>query len=347
MQDKKVNSLSTKPLRVAVAGLGIGRRHLQAFRLLPAVEVVAVASRSESTVQQAQQEFQIPHGFTDVAQMLDAVELDALSICTPDRQHAEQTLLALEAGLHVLCEKPLTTTLEEAATLVQRVRKSDRTVMVGQNFRFLPQFSQLQQRVKAGAIGELFLAESNYIQNLYAIANRGPEHWRLRDPQDFYLGGAVHNVDLLRWVAGEIVEVHSYAKHIMPFYGLDDNYVSNLRFASGAIGRLALVLGARLKDKFQLDLRVYGPAGALSSSLAHSAVVEDADHLSGDKAVVSPVEPADAIALEVAHFVHCIRSGQPPLCDIVEGAKNVAVCLAAIQSAQSGQPVTVDYSFLN
>jgi predicted dehydrogenase len=255
-------------------------------------------------------------------------------------------MLALDANLHVLCEKPLTTTLADAARLVQRTRRSDRTVMVGHNFRFLPQFSQLQQRVKAGAIGEPFLAESSYIQNLYAIAGRGPAYWRLRDPQDFYLGGAVHNVDLLRWVAGEIVEVHSYAKHIMPFYGLDDNYVSNLRFASGAIGRLALVLGARLKDKFQLDLRVYGAEGALKSSLARSEVEEDADHLAGDKPRLSPVEPADAIALEVAHFVHAIRSGQPPLCDVVEGAKNVGVCLAAIQSAQSGQPVIVDYGFL-
>jgi predicted dehydrogenase len=171
----------------------------------------------------------------------------------------------------------------------------------------------------------------------------GTDYWRLRDPQDFYLGGAIHNVDLLRWIVGEVVEVHSYANHGMPFYPLDDNYVSVFRFDGGRIGRLLLVLGARLKDKFAVDVNVYGQQGALKATMERREVVQNVASLEGEGPVALHVEDADSFALEIAHFVDCVREGARPLVDVVEGATGVAVCLAAIRSAREGRPVTVAY----
>jgi myo-inositol 2-dehydrogenase/D-chiro-inositol 1-dehydrogenase len=132
----------------------------------------------------------------------------------------------------------------------------------------------------------------------------------------------------------------------MPFYPLDDTYVSNLCFENGCIGRLLLVLGARLKEKFRFDLNVYGREGALRAALGRDEVVQDVARLAGEAAVGLPVDKADALALQIAHVVDCVRGGKRPPVDIVEGAKGVAVCLAAVRSAREGRPVAVEYGFL-
>lgn len=334
------------PLRVAVIGLGIGRRHIQAYQGLPSVKVVAIVDTDERALEETRQEFGIHFAFSDYDQVLARDDIDLVSICTPDRLHAEQALCALEAGKHVLCEKPMTTSLEDAALLVQKVKETGLTFMVGHNYRFVPQFGRLKQLVDSGALGDLFYGESSYVQDLYFMEKLGPDYWRWKDPQDFYLGGAIHNVDLLRWIVGEIEEVHCYSNHGMPFYPLDDNYVSNFRFADGRIGRLLLILGARLKAKFYVDLIAYGTEGSLKAVMQRGEVIQNMDKLEGDKPVAIPVEGANSHALGIAHFVECVREDKQPLVDVVEGAKAVAVCVAAIRSAQEGKPVAIDYSFL-
>jgi predicted dehydrogenase len=331
-------------LRAAVVGLGFGRRHIQAYQALPGVDVVAIACRDEVKLEQTREEFGISSAFTDWTQILTREDIDLVSICTPDRLHAEQSLLALDAGKHVLCEKPMTTCLEDAARVVGKVQETGLTFMVGHNYRFIPQFARLKQEVDSGAIGDLFYGESAYVQDLYFMEQLDPDYWRLEDPQDFYLGGAAHNVDLLRWIVGEISEVHAYSNHVMPFYPLDDNYVSNLRFANGCIGRVLLVLGARLKDKFRVDLGVYGLQGALTATLQRHELVQNVEGLEGDRPAVLPVPAADSHALEIAHFVECVREGRQPLIGAADGARTIAVCVAAIRSAREGKPIAVDYS---
>ncbi len=333
-------------LRVAVIGLGIGRRHIQAYQSLPGVAVVAIVSRDEKVREKVRQEFGVPFAFSDYKQALTRDDIDLVSICTPDRLHAEQALFALEAGKHVLCEKPMTTRLADAARLAQKVKETGLKFMVGHNYRFIPQFAQVKQLVDSDTLGDLFYGESSYIQDLYFMEKLDPDYWRLKDPQDFYLGGAIHNVDLLRWIVGENEEVHTDANHMMPIYPLDVNYVSNFRFANGCIGRLLLILGAGLKDKFYVDFNVYGYEGSLKAVMQRDEFIKNMDKLAGDKPMTLPIEEADSFALEIAHFVDCVRQNKQPLIDVVEGAKAVAVCVAAIRSAQERKPISVDYSFI-
>jgi predicted dehydrogenase len=333
-------------LRAAVIGLGFGRRHVQAYQRLPGVRVVALVAQDPDRLEQARREYGIPAAYTDDALLYEREALDLVSICTPDRLHAEQALRALRAGVNVLCEKPIAVCMEEAHDLVQAVRESGLLYMSGHNYRFVPQFAQLKALVEAGTVGDLLLGESSYVQDLYAMQARGPGYWRWADPQDFYLGGAIHNVDLLRWTLGEVREVHSWATHGMPFYPLDDTYVTNLIFESGCIGRLLLVLGARLKAKFRFDLNVYGSQGSIAAALGQSEVVQNVAALPGEAPVVLPVESGDALDLEIAHWVECVRRGETPAVDVVEGAQAVAVCLAAVRSAREGRPIAVDRGFL-
>jgi predicted dehydrogenase len=249
-------------------------------------------------------------------------------------------------GKHVFCEKPMTTILDDAIRLVKKVKETNLKFMVGHNYRFIPQFDRLKQLVDSGEVGRLFYGESSYIQDLYSMEKLGPDYWRWKDPQDFFLGGAIHNVDLLRWIVGEIEQVHSYSNKGMPFYSLDDNYVTNFRFANGCIGRLLLILGTRLKNKFYVDLVAYGNKGSLKAVLQEDQVIQNADKLEGDKPVAIPVKRINSHALGIAHFVECVREDKQSPVDVIEGAKAVAVCTAAIRSAQEGKPITIEYDFL-
>ena len=178
--------------------------------------------------------------------------------------------------------------------LVEKAAATGLTLMVGHNFRFMPQFAGVKAKLDAGLLGDPFYGESSYIQDLYAMQDSPPDYWRLRDPQDFFMGGAIHNVDLLRWTLGEVEEVHAYSTHVMPFYPLDDNYVANLRFANGAIGRVLLVLGARLKEKFRIDLSLYGPEGSLRATLQREEIAQDLGRRPDDQPMLLPTPPANA-----------------------------------------------------
>jgi len=130
---------------------------------------------------------------------------------------------------------------------------------------------------------------------------------------------------------------------MMPSYPIDDNYVSNFKFANGCIGRLLLILGAQRRDKFYVDLNVYGHEGSLRAVMQRNEIIKNMDRLEGDKHRVVPLERANSHALAIAHFVECVREDRQPMVNAVEGAKTVAVCLAAIRSAREGKPITVDY----
>lgn len=330
-------------LRAAVIGLGYGRRHIQAFQSLPDVEVAAVVSRDAVRRAQAQADYAIPHGFATLNDLLAQAEVDFVVLCTPDRLHAEQTLLALAAGKHVLCEKPLATTVIDAARVVEQANATGLTLMVGHNYRFMPQYAAIKSKLYDGLIGEPFYGESSYIQDLYGMQDLPPDYWRLSDPQDFFMGGAIHNVDLLRWMLGEVEEVQAYSTHVMPFYSLDDNYVANLRFKNGAIGRVLLILGARLQEKLRIEVSIFGPDGNLRATHQSEAVIHDLGRMVDDQPMVPATPPVNSQTALAAHFVECVRTGQRPLIDAAEGARTVAVCAAVIQSAKTHRPVTVEY----
>jgi predicted dehydrogenase len=153
----------------------------------------------------------------------------------------------------------------------------------------------------------------------------------------------VHNVDLLRWTMGEVEEVQAYARNVMPFYSLPDNYVVNLRFRGGGIGRLLLALGSRLKTKFCAELNLYGSHGIVTASMTRPEVILNREAGPGEATGPIAVPEANSHAVLIADFVAAVRDRRAPMVDGVEGAKAVAVCEAIIAAAREGRPVVVDH----
>jgi UDP-N-acetyl-2-amino-2-deoxyglucuronate dehydrogenase len=328
-------------LGAAVIGLGVGRRHLRAYRQLEGVEVRAVCAESAESVDGARAEHGVPDGSTDYREVIDRPDVQLVSICSPDGRHAEQALFALRCGKHVLVEKPVAVTMDEARALVDAVRSSGLTFASGQSYRFIPQFQALRAAAAAGRLGGLYLLQGRYEQDLTSMAERGPDYWRVRDPQDFLLGAGIHLVDFLRWAGGEVVEVAAYASHALAFYPGSENWVLGVRFASGAAGQAVVAVGSRRKVKFGVDFALHGSEGCGRAAIPGSEWTLDLGAGSGDGPERIAVTPVDAVGCVVEDFVAGVRARRPPAADVSDGARAVAICVAGIESSRSGRPVPV------
>jgi predicted dehydrogenase len=154
-----------KPIRTAIFGTGfMGRVHLEAIRRLESVDVAAIAGRNAEAAQRLGAGFLIP-AVGDYRDVLRDPAIDAVQICTPNAQHFPMAKAALEAGKHVLCEKPLATTLEEGEELMSLAARQGVRTCVCHNLRFYPMVQQMRRMREAGDLGEILVLQGTYFQD--------------------------------------------------------------------------------------------------------------------------------------------------------------------------------------
>ncbi len=155
-----------KPLRTAIFGTGfMGRVHLEGVRRVESVEAVAIAGRREDAARRLGAGFSIPTITTDYREVLRDPAIDAVHICTPNAQHFSMTKEALLAGKHVLCEKPLTTTVAEAEELTALAAQKKLRNCVCHNLRYYPMVQQMRRLREAGELGEILVVQGTYSQD--------------------------------------------------------------------------------------------------------------------------------------------------------------------------------------
>jgi predicted dehydrogenase len=155
-----------KPIRTAIFGTGfVGRVHLDALRRLESVEIAALAGTNIEAARQLGAGFAIPAITADYREILRDPSIDAVHICTPNALHFAMAKEALEAGKHVTCEKPLTTTAEEAWELAALAARKRLRNCVCQNLRYYPMVQQLRRMIEAGELGEIFSVQGAYSQD--------------------------------------------------------------------------------------------------------------------------------------------------------------------------------------
>ena len=332
-------------LRTAVIGLGFGMRHLEEYHRRDDVVVRALCvGHNREKMKKVKEKFGVAFSSTDYREVLDRDDIDLVSICSPDHLHAEECIYALEKGKHVLVEKPMATSKEDAAKIAHLVRETGLKLMIGQNYRFIPMFKTLRDIAASGKLGDIFLLEGDYIQEGWNMMDRGPEYWRMKAPQDFFIGGAVHQVDFLKWIAGEVREVHSFSNHKLPLYPLDENYVTNLKFKNGCLGRILLTLSCKVRPRFQVRFAVYGTEGTASATNFNGQIklfIEGMAQGQIDSATI-PMDTGNALQAEISHFVDCVRNDKTPLIDAFDGAHTVAVCVDCVRSAKEGRSIVVE-----
>jgi len=180
-------------VRVAVIGVGsMGKNHARIFHELETAELVAIVDADPACAQEIGDRFQVP-AYTDCGLMLAEQQPEAVSIAVPTIFHESTAALALSHGAHILVEKPLAATLEEAERLIVLAAQAERQLMVGQILRFNPAYQAVKAKIDAGELGKVF----------QIITRRmGPYPARIRDV-GVVLDLAAHDVDLMRFLLAE------------------------------------------------------------------------------------------------------------------------------------------------
>jgi len=301
----------------------------------------------------------IAHYTTDFKDLLAKSDIDIIAVYTPDKFHRELCEAALKAGKHIICTKPITSSLADAKALVKIVEETGLKFLVGQTMRFEPQFETLKKLYDDGDLGKIIMAEAHYLHDMRLIYPLTP--WRLTMPQDFIYGGLSHPVDSLRWFLGDVEEVHAYGNKAFLTPNRDsefDNYLVNLKFQNGAIARAMSAFDLVDPPKPLMEIDIYGTKG--------TAVAEYTDMKPGilrlklDKLPSEPpavIEfPAEAgggldrglgktVMRYIRHFEECFTNDIEPNPGVRDGAKTIAVCDAAYRSMKEGRAVKVDYDF--
>ncbi len=156
---------TTQPLRVGVVGLGFaGETHTKAYGQIPGVEVIALAGLESDKLAALGATYNVPHLYENYEQLLARDDLDIVSVCVPNYLHAPIAISAFERGMHVLCEKPLARSSDEAAAMVAAAQRANRVLHVAFNHRMRGDVQVLRQAVEAGTLGRIYHAKASWMR---------------------------------------------------------------------------------------------------------------------------------------------------------------------------------------
>jgi predicted dehydrogenase len=349
--------MTKKDIGIGVIGIGMGANLLFINRDPDSrLEVRGLCSTDEPRLRALAAQWSLPYTTADYRELIARDDIHVIGVFTPDHLHTEHALAALRAGKHVVCTKPMCTTVEDAATLVRTVDQTGLKFIVGQTMRFDPEFSGAKRMYDDGDLGEIIFAEGHYVHDARSFFPLTP--WRVRAPQDLMFGGASHPIDLLRWFLGDVEEVHAYGRkgNLTPEYPYEDNYLINLRFKSGVVARVLGAYGLVHPPMPMMGMGLFGTKASLVADFTdqqagHIKVVFDKLERRPVAEIVFPAEMEGALGHGAGvmrylhHFEECLNEDKSPSPGVRDGAKTVAVCAAAWESIRKGGAVKVRTEF--
>ncbi len=258
--------METRPLRVGIIGAGAiaEHAHLPGYHQLSGeVEIAAIADIDLARAQLMAHQFGIQTVVTDYRELLEMPNLDAVSICTPNALHAEQTVAALRASKHVLCEKPMALSVADADLMHQVSTQTGKILMVGFTHRFMKANQWIKKQLTDGLIGDLYSIRDRFSHEGPYQSWNAVSDWFYK--KELAGGGAlldmgIHAIDLLRYFAGEVTDVmgriHTYKQPIAS----EDYAIGILTFESGCTGYFEV--GWMSKPGFT-GIEIYGSKGTI------------------------------------------------------------------------------------
>lgn len=336
--------MARKTLKVGLIGVGAAAQvnHIPALMKIEGLELVALCDRDPEKAQRVAQKFGIPRAVARTEDLLDDDTLDAVDICTPNYLHAPMAVAALEAGKHVLCERPLARSSEEAAAMVKAAKKADRHLMCAVQHRFRPDAQLLRKFVDKGDLGDIFLAKAGWLRQK---TEWDSDEWRRQKRES---GGGVvldlgfQMLDLSLWVLGshKVTSVTA-SVHRTKKGDVEDSATAFFRLESGATLTLELSWGLLMEKDFAY-LNLFGSGGA---ALLNPFRVHKGMH--GTLVNVTPAletpknQYKQSMEAQVEHFVETLRTGKKPMGSADEVLAVMQLMDAVYKSAELGKEVKV------
>lgn len=193
-----------RDVRVALIGAGSAAQvvHLPILKRLPDLEVIVIIDPQERKARTIAQRFDIPNVHAEIAALSEHPEIDAVVVCTPNDDHEAPVITALELGKHVLCERPLSTTSESAARMIDAARSAQRQLMVAMNERYRYDNRAIRQFVTSGELGDIILVRNTWLVRPTRRPRRGWRRDRTRSGGGVVMDLGASALDLAWWVLG-------------------------------------------------------------------------------------------------------------------------------------------------
>ncbi len=332
-------------IKIGVIGCGsiATHRHIPEYQENSHAEITAYCDINKERSDELAEEFG-GSSYSDYHELLADPAVEAVSICTPNYLHAEMTIAALNAGKHVLCEKPMATSLEDADQMIRAAEKSGTKLMIGHNQRVNEAHLAAKQAIADGLLGKIYSFKTTF-------GHSGPEGWSVDGPDSWFFDkkrafiGAmgdlgVHKADLMRYLLGEefkevgaMIETSAKAGATV-----DDNAVLILKSESGIIGTLSASWAYNGEE--DNSTVIYGQNGVLklNSDPAYSYIFISADG-EIDKQKLGEMQTNEEGGQVNSHtidaFIQSIVEDTTPVCDGAEGRASLNVIMKAIESAET------------
>jgi UDP-N-acetyl-2-amino-2-deoxyglucuronate dehydrogenase len=341
--------------RFGITGCGvIFGAHAAAIAALENAELVAVADIVEEKARRAAAERSHganPHVYTDYREMLKRDDIDIVSVCTPSGMHADMACDAMNAGKHVIVEKPMDVTLKACDKLIETWRRTGRKATVISQHRFADGIQALKAAIDKGKFGKIALVDSYtkwYRSHEYYRSGDWRATWEL-DGGGALMNQSVHYVDLMQWMAGDVDYLFGICSNAWHDIAVEDTASATIRFKNGTIGTLEGTTAANPGLSQQLDVMgEFGTVSIVGSKIRVWEFVNDEPKAEvqsedGSNRAEGASDPAaiswDLHTRQYKDFVDALDSGTDPLITPVEARKPVEIILAVYQSARTGQPV--------
>lgn len=345
-----------KKLKVAIAGCGsITRtRHAVEYSANPNCQIVGFYDFNKVKAQELT-EIYGGKAYDSYEEMLGDAEVDAVSICTPNALHAQNTIMALNAGKHVLCEKPMALSTSEADDMISASCKSGKRLMPGHNQRFVATHVKARQILNEGIVGKVISVQTNF-------KHRGPEFWSIDKDKTWFFSDTLagfgvlgdlgaHKIDLVRYLLGDEVESMFATLSTLDkknadgeLIKMEDNANCLFKMRSGIQGTMNVSwTNYGLEDNSTV---VYGTLGTVKifASELDDIVVDMNDGVCVKYHVGKISSNEEQVNSHIIDaFVETIIENKEPSVTGIDGRNTLSCLVAALESNTSGQWVKVKY----
>jgi predicted dehydrogenase len=318
-----------------------GQIHAKVYAEDPSSELVAVCDEDEGKARSVAERFGA-RWFLDYREMLEEAEVDAVSVATPDFLHFEPTMAAIEAGKHVLVEKPLAMEISQCEEMISAAEGKGLILMVDFHNRWNPPFALAKDAIGSGEIGDIVYIYSRLSDTIFVPTKM--LGWAGKSSVLWFLGS--HVVDLLLWLLDDFpIRVRAVKREgVLKSMGVDtpDLFVSLMEFPKGAVAVMenSWILPEGEPTVFDMKFEIIGSKGRICIDTSHHGAFSKstADGISFPDIMAVPRIHGKAVGFAVEsirHFVECVRYGKRPMVCGEDGLRATRVLKAIESSSQS------------
>lgn len=347
-------------LKIGIIGVGgISEAHIPAYLKNPNVELYAFCDINEERLNMMAEKYNITRKFTDMHEMLKLGEIDAVSVCTWNSAHAPCAIAALNAGKHVLCEKPMAMSAAEAMEMKAAAEKNGKLLMIGFVRRYGDDCAVLKDFIGNDYFGDIYYTKANYLRR-----NGNPGGWfgdKSRSGGGPLIDLGVHVIDLVRFLLGNPKPVSAYGatfhklgnrnelKDRKGYYSasatdndkcdVEDMVSALIRFDNGAVLDVEASFSLNIKTDIG-KIELFGEKGGakLDPELEMYTVINGR---MADVSLNSKTGFGDFFGNEIAHFVDCILNGTTCVSPANDGVEIMKILEAIYESARTGHEVII------